>query len=100
MQVNFLNFLIPLLITGIFSGLLAGLLGVGVGIIIVPVVFYILNYYGYSIDIIMHISIASSLGVIFLTSLSSIYAHHNLNNIEVKILRKWVIGFILGAILL
>ena len=32
-----------------------------------------INYYGFSSDIIMHVAIASSLGVIFLTSISSIY---------------------------
>ena len=44
MELELLNFLIPLLITGLISGLIAGLLGVGGGIIIVPVVYYILNF--------------------------------------------------------
>tara|TARA_Y100000590_G_scaffold161332_1_gene184994 strand:+ start:8964 stop:9779 length:816 start_codon:yes stop_codon:yes gene_type:complete len=98
MHLDFLHFLIPLLITGIFSGLLAGLLGVGGGIIIVPVVFYLLKQYGYSTDIIMHVSIASSLGVILLTSMSSIYTHLKLDNVEIKVLKKWVIGVVLGSI--
>ena len=46
MESEFLYFLILLLITGVFSGLLAGLLGVGGGLIIIPMVFYILNYLG------------------------------------------------------
>ena len=98
MGLEFLYFLITLLITGIFSGLLAGLLGVGGGLIIIPVVFYILNYYGFSNDIIMHVAIASSLGVIFLTSISSIYAHYKLKNVEVNVLKKWFIGIFLGSI--
>lgn len=99
MEIEFLYFLIPLLITGAFSGLLAGLLGVGGGLIIIPVVFYILNYYGFSTDIIMHVAIASSLGVICITSLSSVYAHYKLNNIELDVIKKWFSGVIIGSII-
>ncbi|SVC85718.1 uncharacterized protein METZ01_LOCUS338572, partial [marine metagenome] len=51
MELEFLQFLILLIITGVFSGLIAGLLGVGGGLVIIPVVFYILNFYSYSTDI-------------------------------------------------
>ena len=87
-----LHFIILLLIAGFFSGLIAGLLGVGGGLVIIPVVYYILNFYGYSLDISMHVAIASSLGVISITSLSSIYAHYKLKNIEVNVVKKWFIG--------
>lgn len=89
-----MHFLIILLITGVFSGLIAGLLGVGGGLVIIPVVFYILNFYGFSKDIIMHVAIASSLGVIFITSLSSMYAHYKLKNIEVDVIKKWLYAVI------
>ena len=98
MELEFLYFLILLLITGVFSGLIAGLLGVGGGLLVIPVVFYILNFYGFSKDIIMHVAIASSLGVISITSLSSIYAHYKLKNIEVDVIKKWFVGIILGSI--
>ena len=94
MELEFFHFLILLLITGVFSGLIAGLLGVGGGLVIIPVVFYILNFYGFPKNIIMHIAIASSLGVICITSLSSIYAHYKLKNIEVDVIKKWFIGVI------
>ena len=45
MELEFLQFLILLIITGVFSGLIAGLLGVGGGLVIIPVVFYILNFF-------------------------------------------------------
>ena len=98
MELEFFYFLMMLLITGVFSGLIAGLLGVGGGLPIIPVVFYILNYYGFSKDVIMHIAIASSLGVISLTSISSIYAHYKLQNIELNVIKNWIIGIFLGAI--
>ena len=99
MEAEFLHFLILLLITGVLSGLIAGLLGVGGGLIVIPVVFYILNFYDFSKDIIMHVAIASSLGVICITSLSSIYAHYKLQNIEVDVVKKWFVGVVFGSII-
>lgn len=91
--------IITFLLTGILSGFLAGLLGVGGGIIIVPVSYYVLINLGYSIDVAMHVSVASSLAVILFTSISSIRSHLYLNNIETKVVKKWFLGIIFGSIL-
>ena len=87
------------LFTGILSGFLAGLLGVGGGIIIVPVSYFVLLKLGYSIDIVMHVSISSSLAIIVFTSISSIRTHLKLSNIDFKVIKKWLIGIIIGSIL-
>jgi len=87
------------LLTGLLSGFLAGLLGVGGGIIIVPVSYYMLTNLGYSIDVAMHVSVASSLAVIVFTSISSIRSHFKLGNIENKVIEKWFIGIVLGSLL-
>ena len=86
------------LLTGLLSGFLAGLLGVGGGIIIVPVSYYVLINLGYSIEVVMHVSVASSLSIIVFTSISSIRSHLKLDNIEIKVIKKWVIGIILGSL--
>ena len=98
MESEFFYFIISLLIAGFFSGLIAGLLGVGGGLVIIPLVYYILNYYGYSLDVSMRVAIASSIGVICINSISSIYAHYKLGNIEIEVLKKWYIGIVLGSI--
>tara|TARA_B100001123_G_C15301170_1_gene1021091 strand:- start:1073 stop:1885 length:813 start_codon:yes stop_codon:yes gene_type:complete len=98
-EIEFFYFLISLLITGVFSGLIAGLLGVGGGLVVIPVTYYILNFYGYSLDITMHVAIASSIGVICFTSVSSVYSHYKLGNIETEVVKKWFIGAILGSVL-
>ena len=97
MELGFFYFLITLLIAGIFSGFFAGLLGVGGGLIIIPVIYYILNFYNYSFEISMHVAIASSLGVICINSLSSFYTHYNLKNIDLLVIKKWSIGVISGS---
>ena len=91
--------IITFLLTGLLSGFLAGLLGVGGGIIIVPVSYYVLSKLGYSIEVVMHVSIASSLAVIVFTSISSIRSHLNLGNIEYRIIKKWFLGIMIGSLL-
>tara|TARA_Y100000590_G_scaffold465499_1_gene637986 strand:+ start:4438 stop:5247 length:810 start_codon:yes stop_codon:yes gene_type:complete len=92
-------FIITFLITGLFSGLIAGLLGVGGGIIIVPISYFVLLKLGYSINVVMHVSIASSLCIIIFTSISSIRTHLKLNNVDKDVVKKWYLGIILGSIL-
>ena len=84
--------------TGLISGFLAGLLGVGGGIIIVPITYFVLISLGYSLDIVMHTAVASSLGVICFTSISSIRSHLNLGNTNLQIVRKWFPGIVTGSI--
>ncbi len=98
MDFLFIILLISFLLTGLLSGFIAGLLGVGGGIIIVPISYFVLSYLGYSSDITMHISIASSLGTITFTSMSSIYTHIKLNNVDFNVIKKWVLGIIFGSV--
>jgi len=99
MEFTFIIVSLVFLLTGLLSGFIAGLLGVGGGIIIVPVTYFILFYLGYSPSLIMHISVASSLGIIIFTSLSSIFSHYKLRNIDYIVIKKWIPGIIIGSIL-
>ena len=91
--------ILTFLFTGLLSGFLAGLLGVGGGIVIVPVSYFVLISLGYSIEVVMHVSVASSLGVIVFTSISSILSHFKLGNIDNEVINKWFLGIIAGSIL-
>ena len=86
------------LLTGLASGFVAGLLGVGGGIIIVPVTYFILLQLGYGLEVVMHLAVASSLGVICFTSISSIRSHLKLKNTNLNIVKKWAFGIVLGSI--
>lgn len=64
------------LLTGSFAGFFAGLLGVGGGLIIVPILYFIFASQGIEASHLMHMALATSLATIIVTSISSAYAHH------------------------
>ena len=91
--------LLLLLITGAFAGILAGLLGVGGGVVIVPVLIFIFQYQGIDPSIIMHTAIGTSLATIVFTSMSSIRAHQAHGAILWPIFWKMTPGILLGALI-
>jgi len=70
--------------TGVISGILAGLLGVGGGIVIVPVLFWGLTLFGF---------------VIIPTSISSMRAHNKRGNVDRSLLRLWGPTIFIGALI-
>ncbi len=90
---------ITMLATGCVAGVLAGLFGIGGGIVIVPVLEAALGFLGVDPAIRMHIAVATSLATIVPTSISSAWAHHQRNSVDVDIVKRWAIFVLLGALL-
>ncbi len=87
--INNLPTLIALIATGMVAGLLAGLLGVGGGIVIVPILYFLFQGFGVSADSAMVIATATSLATIVPTSISSMRAHHKKGNVDFSLLKLW-----------
>ena len=87
-----------MLITGAIGGLLAGLLGVGGGIVIVPVLELVLAWLGVDASVRMHVTVATSLATIIPTSISSSRAHHAKGAVDVDQLRLWGVAIFIGAV--
>lgn len=96
---NNLQTIAALIGTGIVAGLLAGLLGVGGGIVIVPILYFLFQAFGVTADSAMVIATATSLATIVPTSISSIRAHHKKGNVDFALLKVWWV-FILAGVLL
>lgn len=64
------------LLTGSFAGFAAGLLGIGGGLIIVPILYFVFASQGIEQSHLMHMALATSLATIIFTSISSSFAHH------------------------
>ena len=92
-----------LVITGAIAGVLAGLLGVGGGIVIVPVLFIVFDILNIPDIVAMHIAVATSLATIIPTSISSARAHHKRGSIDLDLLKSWAplifVGALIGGIL-
>jgi len=91
--------IIAMLATGIVGGVLAGLLGVGGGIVIVPVLELVLELLGVPPDYRMHMAVATSLAVIIPTSISSARAHHIRGAVDINLAKRWAPFIALGAII-
>ena len=87
-----------LLSAGLLGGLVAGLLGVGGGIILVPVLEALLGTIGVPPEWRMHVAVATSLSTIIPTSIASSRAHHARGATDWKLIRHWAPGLLLGAL--
>jgi len=83
---------------GAIAGVLAGLLGIGGGIVIVPVLALVLTGQGASPDVVMQVAIGTSLATIVTTALSSIRAHQKRKAIDWQVFRRITPGVMLGAV--
>ncbi len=89
---------IALMVTGVCAGILSGLLGVGGGIVIVPVLYFLLPQFGVSATSAMAIAVATSLATIVPTAISSTMAHHRKGNVDVALLKRWGVFIALFAV--
>ena len=96
---SLLPFALIISLSGFISGYMAGLLGVGGGIVIVPVLYYFLSLLGVSQDIVMHISVATSLAVIIPTGWRSYKSHKDNNSVDFDVLKVWLFPTMLGSVI-
>jgi uncharacterized membrane protein YfcA len=86
------------LTAGAGAGLLAGLIGIGGGIVVVPVVYYGLISTGVLPDDAAHIAISTSLAAILPAAIVSSLGHWRHGNTDLLFIREWGPGIALGVI--
>jgi uncharacterized membrane protein YfcA len=84
---------------GALAGMMAGLLGIGGGIIIVPVLALVFQHQAVDAAVLMHVAIGTSLATIVITSLSSTRAHQQHGAIDWTVFKTITPGILIGALL-
>lgn len=93
-----LGLALSLLLTGVIAGLMAGLLGVGGGIVIVPVLYHLFTFLGIDESVRMHVAVGTSLATIIPTSIISARSHFNRGSLDAALLKKLIPGVLVGVL--
>ncbi|MEQ1941648.1 sulfite exporter TauE/SafE family protein [Mesorhizobium sp. VNQ89] len=100
---HYLPWAIAMIVAGLLAGFVAGLLGVGGGIVIVPVLDTILATLDVDPSLRMKVAVASSLATIVATSWASARSHKAHDAVDFDLLKSWgpmiFIGVVLGTYL-
>lgn len=83
--------------TGAFAGVLAGLLGIGGGLVIVPMLNFVFTMQGLPAEYIQHLALGTSLASIIFTAVSSLRAHHQRGAVLWSIVKGVTPGILIGT---
>ena len=83
---------------GSFAGFLAGLLGIGGGVILVPLFLWAFAHAGFSDTVLVHLAIGTSLTIIFPTTVSSTLGHFRNGHVNPTQVLYMSIGAVIGAL--
>ena len=85
------------LLAGSFAGLLSGLFGVGGGLILVPVLTFVLPHLGIPAETVVQTAIGTSLAVIACHSIASAHAHHGQDGVLWPVVARMAPGLAIGS---
>ncbi|HTT36683.1 MAG TPA: sulfite exporter TauE/SafE family protein [Burkholderiales bacterium] len=87
---------------GLLVGLFAGMLGIGGGVVIVPLLVFLFTEQHFPADRLLHLALGTSIASIVFTGLSTVRAHHVRGVVRWDIVRRagpWIVGgSLLGAL--
>ena len=88
--------------SAVVVGFMAGFFGIGGGLIMVPILFYIFSFVGIEQTFIMHLAIGTSFSIIIPTSIISTMTHMKFKAVDLIIVKTFgtfvAIGVVLGTI--
>ncbi len=82
---------------GAVAGIFAGLLGLGGGVIIVPILTFVFGFMHIDPNYIHHLSIGTSLATIIVTAISSSRTHYKCGAVRLDIVKNITPGILLGT---
>ena len=84
-------------LAGLFAGLIGGMLGLGGGIIIVPVLHYVFLHQGFPAATLMQMAVTTSLATIIVTAISATFVHQKKGAVIWANVYRLAPGIMLGA---
>ncbi len=87
------------LAVGCGAGFLAGLLGIGGGMVMVPLMTWLLDHRGFPPDALVKVAVATSLSTICFTSLASVRAHHRRGAVDWSVVKPFAPGIVVGSLI-
>ena len=86
-------------IAGLVAGTVAGLLGVGGGIVLVPVLYQTLAFLGVDDSVRMPLAVGTSLATIIPTSIRSTLSHNEKGAVDWAMLKAWAVPTVIGVLI-
>jgi len=91
-----------MVLSAVVVGFLAGFFGIGGGIIMVPILFYIFSFVGMDKSFVMHMAIGTSFLIIIPNSIISTITHMKFKAVEFRLVKTFgvfvMIGVLIGAL--
>ena len=88
--------------SAVVTGFMAGFFGIGGGLLMVPIFFYLFNYVGIEQTFVMHLALGTSFSIIIPTSIISTMTHMKFKAVDFDIVKTFgvfvAIGVIFGTI--
>ncbi len=96
-------FIVTAMITSaIVTGFMAGFFGIGGGLIMVPILFYLFNFSGIEQAYVMHLALGTSFSIIIPTSIISTMTHMKFKAVDFNIVKTFgvcvAVGLVSGTI--
>lgn len=83
---------------GAAVGFFAGLLGIGGGMVLVPMLVFVFTAKGFPAAHMMHFALATAMASVAFTSLSSVRAHHRHAGVDWAVARAMAPGIVVGSL--
>lgn len=90
---------VAFVLVGLASGFLSGLLGIGGGIVRIPIFLYLLPLFGVPHPMVMHVSIGTSMALIIPSAVVATRGQIRIGNLDLKFFRIWAVGIFVGALI-
>jgi len=84
--------------SAVVVGFMAGLFGIGGGLIMVPVLFYVFSFVGIEQTFVMHLALGTSFSIIIPTSIISTMTHMKFKAVDFSIVRTFGVFVAIGVV--